>query len=130
MTQYSKNIRSLAKSWNNLDIQYMKDEVSDTIVYGSYWNGGIINGKETFLSYMNAKFSALKFAQSFKTISVNAELVKWKDEPYVFLSQITEESIREVLISVHSVKDRMQHIWVNEVPDDREQIVLSGDIPM
>jgi len=130
MTHYSENLRSLAKSWNNLDVRFMENQLSDNVTYRSYWKEGKIEGREKFLSYMNLKFAALRFTKSFKMISVNAELVQWKDESCVLLNQITEESIREVLISVDSVNDKMRYITINEVPDNREEIVLSGDIPM
>lgn len=48
-----------AKAWNNLDITYIEDYLTDDFEYTSQWVFDTIHGKEKYLKYLKAKFKSI-----------------------------------------------------------------------
>lgn len=49
-----------AKCWNNLNISYIVDILDDDLEYTSQWVFETIYGKNTYLEYLNDKFTTIR----------------------------------------------------------------------
>lgn len=124
-------LRYLAKSWNNLDVSFIEEILTDDFIYESQWVLNPLVGKQQFLSYLNAKFSAIKKVRNTQIMTVSAEMAFHKDiseRPCLILSQITNEGFRQVSVLVESVGNKMKRIDVCFIPDPTDAI-LTGEIP-
>ncbi|MBS1631693.1 MAG: hypothetical protein JST10_03870 [Bacteroidetes bacterium] len=124
-------LRYLAKSWNNLDVSFIEEILTDDFIYESQWVLSPLVGKQQFLSYLNAKFSAIKKARNTQIMTVSAEMAFHKDtseRPCLILSQITNDGIRQVSVLVESVGNKMKRIDVCFIPDPSKAL-LTGEIP-
>jgi len=124
-------LRYLAKSWNNLDVSFIEEILTDDFIYESQWVLNPLVGKQQFLSYLNAKFSAIKKVRNTQVMTVSAEMAFHKDiseRPCLILSQITNSGIRQVSVLVESVGNKVKRIDVCFIPDPSKAL-LTGEIP-
>jgi hypothetical protein len=124
-------LRYLAKSWNNLDVSFIEEILADDLVYESQWVLNPVVGKQQFLFYLNAKFSAIKKARDSQIMTVSAEMAFHKDifeRPCLILSQITNECVHQVSVLIELVGNKMKRIDVCFIPDPTDAI-LTGEIP-
>ncbi|MCC6448331.1 MAG: hypothetical protein IT215_06580 [Chitinophagaceae bacterium] len=124
-------LRYLAKSWNNLDVSFIEEILTDDFIYESQWVLNPLVGKQQFLSYLNAKFSAIKKVRNTQVMTVSAEMAFHKDiseRPCLILSQITNSGIRQVSVLVESVGNKLKRIDVCFIPDPSKAL-LTGEIP-
>jgi len=124
-------LRYLAKSWNNLDVSFIEEILTEDFIYESQWVLNPLVGKQQFLSYLNAKFSAIKKVKNTQVMTVSAEMAFHKDiseRPCLILSQITNSGIRQVSVLVESVGNKLKRIDVCFIPDPSKAL-LTGEIP-
>lgn len=124
-------LRYLAKSWNNLDVCFIEDALTDDFIYESQWVIAPLVGKQQFLSYLDAKFNAIKKARNSQIMTISAEIAFHKDiseRPCLILSQITNDGIRQASVLIEPVGNKMKRIDVCFIPDPTDAI-LTGEIP-
>lgn len=129
--QETNTLRQLAKSWNNLDTSFIKNELADNFTYESQWVLTPIEGKIDFLNYLESKFRAIKSAMQKETMTVMAELAlhpEMNRKPIIVLTQITSEGIRQVSLLITIEEDKIKRIDVCFIPDPTEA-ELTGEFP-
>jgi hypothetical protein len=131
INQELENLRKLAQSWNNLNINQLLFITDDSIVYESQWVLFPIEGKEQFLNYLKTKFDSIKKEMHKEIISLYAEIAmlpKLENRQCIVLTQITINEIRKVTILIKNSDKKINRIDVCFVPRPDEAI-LSGEIP-
>lgn len=121
----------LAKSWNNLNVCFIEDELTDNFTYESQWVLIPIKGKNEFLQYLQTKFNAIKTTIQNKFMSVTAELATHPDlnhRPIIVLTQITDEGMNQVSILINVENDKINRIDICFIPDPQEAELI-GEIP-
>lgn len=130
MSNYEiENLKLLANSWNNLDVSFIEAILSDDFTYESQWVLKQINGKESFLNYLNLKFQAIKEARELELISISAELSLHPSlnyKPGLVITQITEKCVRQVSLLVKIQENKICCMNVCFIPDPTEAILLEG----
>ncbi len=129
--QEAKTLRQLAKSWNNLDTSFIETELADDFIYESQWVLTPIEGKREFLSYLHSKFTAIKTAMQSQTMTVTAELAlhpSMQNRPFIVLTQITSEGIRQVSVLIKTQESKIKRIDMCFIPDPTEA-ELTGEFP-
>ncbi len=129
--QETETLRQLAKCWNNLDTSFIEQALADDFIYESQWVLIPIEGKEFFLSYLHAKFQAIKVSMLQQKMSVTAELalhpaIQYK--PCIVLTQITSDEIIQVLLLIILKHKKIIRIDVCFIPNPTEA-ELTGEIP-
>lgn len=82
-TIYKSLVVSFCKAWNRLDSRYIENSFTKDFVYSSQMVLTDLNGKEAYLSYIKAKFYALRNGDN----RVTAELGYYENEPCFVLTQ-------------------------------------------
>lgn len=59
-----------AKAWNHLDVQFLKPILADDFEYTSQWVFETMQGKDTYIKYLYAKFDTIKDSHSFPQAEV------------------------------------------------------------
>ena len=77
-------VTALCKSWNNLDVSYIENYLSDDFEYSSQMGLANINGKDTYVNYLKGKFIAIKEGND----TVKAELGYYNNIPCLILVQV------------------------------------------
>jgi hypothetical protein len=124
-------LRQVARAWNNLNIRFIEKELADDCIYKSQWVLTPIEGKRAFLSFLETKFSAIKYAMKFEPITVSAELAlhpEIQNRPCIVVTQIANDGIRQVSILIKIYKKKIKCIDVCFIPDPAEA-ELTGEIP-
>ena len=122
-------LRKLAKSWNNLDIEYVENILSDDFTYKSQWSSLPVIDKEAFLSYLTRKFKALRDCNDGDLYSVTAEIAIYRrNSPCIVLSQKADGEFRQVAILVKLRQDKIHRLDIVSISNSKE-IVLTGDRP-
>lgn len=128
----TEKLRLLARCWNNLDISFIENELSQHIVYNSQWVLTPIMGKEKLLDYLYAKFSAINSARLSGPMFVKAEIgviPSLQEKPCIVLSQSSTEYNRQVTILIEVQDDLIIRIEICFIPTP-EEVELTGDIPI
>ncbi len=68
-----------AKSWNNLDVSYVKNILSDDFQYTSQWVFETMHGKDKYINYLERKFEVIKRTASL----VQAQIGYYEHYPLV-----------------------------------------------
>lgn len=126
-----QNLRLLAKCWNNLDVSYINGFLASDLVYESQWVLTPLKGSSNFLNYLFQKFNAIKTAMLSQVISVSAEIgfcTELANRPCLVLTQITNESIRQVTVLIETKADKISRIDVCFIPDPSNTL-LTGETP-
>lgn len=124
-------LKKLAKSWNNLDVSFIENELADDFIYESQWIVIPIEGRIEFLAYLQSKFTAIKNTMQSDTMIVTAEIAvqpSLKNKPCIVLKQISTEGITQVSVLVEIRKCKIKHIGVCFIPDPAEAH-LTGEFP-
>lgn len=131
INQELENLRKLAQSWNNLDINHIAIVIDEGIVYESQWVLLPIEGKVQFLNYLKTKFDSIKKEMHKEIISLYAEIAMLpilENRHCIVLTQITKSEIRKVTILIKNIDNKINHIEVCFIPKP-EEAILSGEIP-
>ena len=130
--QETENLRQLAKCWNNLDVRFIETILADDFIYKSQWVLSPIEGKKSFLSYLNSKFQAIKTAMKLEPMTITAELALHPaihNRPCIVLSQISSKRIRQVSLLVKLKQEKIKRIEVCFIPNSAKAN-LSGEVPL
>ncbi len=76
-------VTALCKAWNNLDVSYAENHLTDDFEYSSQMVLANMNGKDSYVNYLKGKFSAIKESND----SVKAELGYFNNIPCLILVQ-------------------------------------------
>ncbi|MBS9773782.1 MAG: hypothetical protein KGV59_01315 [Tenacibaculum sp.] len=78
-----------AKAWNNLNVSYLENILSDNFEYNSQWVFDTMYGKETYIDYLKGKFKRIKETNAFPQAEIgyykNAYGVK--NKPCIVIKQ-------------------------------------------
>jgi hypothetical protein len=124
-------LKLLAKSWNNLDTQFIENELSEDIIYESQWVLTPIEGKKTLLPYLQSKFLAIKNVMQTNLMIVTAELANCptiQNRPCIILTQVTQNGITQVSVLIKIQENKISRIDVCFIPDPKEA-TLTGEFP-
>ena len=125
------NLRLLAKCWNNLDASLINGFLSKDLVYESQWVLTPLYGSANFLNYLSQKFNAIKGAMLSQVMAVSAEIgfsTELANRPCLVLTQITQESMRQVTVLIENKDDKISRIDVCFIPNPSNTI-LTGETP-
>ena len=131
INQETETLRQLAKSWNNLDTNFIELEFADDFIYESQWGMTPIEGKRNFLSHLHSKFTAIKSAMLSQAMTVTAEIAlhpSIQNRPCIVLTQITTDGVRQVSVLVKIRDTKIKRIDVCFTPDPKEA-QLTGEFP-
>jgi hypothetical protein len=124
-------IRSLAKSWNNLDTREVSPNLHNNMVYVSQWVVNPLLGKKQFLQYLSTKFAHLRAAYNTHEIRINAAMATHPallNRPCVVLSQSYPGHFIQTCLFIN-VQDSLIHkIDLCHTPSPK-RAVLTGEIP-
>ena len=126
-----QNLRQLAKCWNNLDATFIKGFLTSDFVYASQWVLAPLNGSSNFQDYLCKKFDAIKTSMLSQVMSVSAEMAycpELENRPCLVLTQITNESIRQVTVLIENRADKISRIEVCFIPEPSTTF-LTGETP-
>lgn len=94
---------SLHQMWNTFNPSYIRDMISDKILYESFWVLRPIRGKEKFLKYIEEKLKTIKQGVNRNLILIESQVVHTmnnEDEYFLLLKQMMEGTYNESLIRV------------------------------
>lgn len=94
---------SLHQMWNTFNPSYIRDMISDKILYESFWVLRPIRGKEKFLKYIEEKLKTIKQGVNRNLILIESQVVHTmdnEDEYFLLLKQMIEGTYNESLIRV------------------------------
>lgn len=126
-----ENLRKLALSWNNLDINFIQNELMDDFIFESQWVLIPIKGKVEFLSYLQSKFATIKELMCSQAMAVTAEIAfqpSLNNRPCIVLTQTTVEETRQVSILIEIQEKKIKRIDLCFIPNPREA-ELTGELP-
>jgi hypothetical protein len=121
------NLKLIAKSWNSLDISYIEAVLADDLIYESQWVLVPIEGKESYLSYLNSKFQAIKAVMNSEPMNITAELTlhpSIQNKPGIVITQVTKDGIRQVSLLIKIQKSKIKRIDVCFIPDPAEATII------
>ena len=123
-------IRSVAKSWNNLDISFAKEHMADDVIYESQFVFSSIEGKEDVASYFAGKYKTIKSDVEKGEISITAEMgsIASNKPPLIVLTQIIDKKTVQLTILVRVENGKIKRIDACKFPSPK-LAKLSGDIP-
>ncbi len=124
-------LKRLAQSWNNLDQSFIEDQLADDCVYSSQWVLLPIEGRNSFIFYLQSKFQAIKSAMLNERMIIIAELAHQpaiSNKPCIILTQITGEEIRQVSVLIKLKNRKVIRIDTCFIPDPTDA-ELTGEIP-
>ncbi len=120
----------LAKSWNNLDLKFVKNNFADDIVYESQLVFSSICGKQAVKSYFEGKFNSIKNELNKGLMSIKAEIATHPSatHPFIVLTQIThgEERRLSILLTVENSEIKRIDACIIPAPETAR---LTGEIP-
>ncbi len=122
-----ENLKLIARTWNNLDVSFIEPILSDNFTYESQWVLIPINGKDSFLSYLNSKFLAIKAVMDSELMKVNAELVLFPsllDRPGLVITQTTKDDVKKVSLLIKIHESKINRIDICFIPDPSEAIFI------
>jgi len=120
-------LKLIAKSWNSLDISFIEAALADDLIYESQWVLVPIEGKESYLSYLNSKFQAIKAEMNSDPMNIKAELTlhpSIQNKPGIVITQVTKSCIRQVSLLITIQKSTIKRIDVCFIPDPAEAILI------
>ena len=129
--QERESLRMLAKSWNNLDIRFIQDQLTEDVTYESQWVLKPIDGKQKFLTYLNSKFIAIKSAMESEPMVVKAEMAflpTIKNRPCLVLTQTAKSETRKTTVLIEILIGKIKRIDMCFIPDP-EEAELTGEFP-
>lgn len=129
--QERESLRMLAKSWNNLDVRFIEEQLADDVIYESQWVLKPIEGRQKFLTYLNSKFNAIKLAMESEPMVVKAEIAFHplnQNRPCIVLTQMAKSEIRKTTVLIEMLKDKIKRIDMCFIPDP-EEAELTGELP-
>lgn len=85
-------IEQICKAWNNLDVKYLGDYLTNDFIYSSQIVMTNINGSENYIAYLKGKFKAIREGKD----KVTAEIGYWNSIPCLILIQLLENEERAV----------------------------------
>ncbi len=121
----------LARSWNNLDTCFIEPLLAVDFIYESQWALIPLQGKIRFITYLKAKFEAIKSEIKSGSMTVTAEIAHHpliSDRPCIVLTQKSETEFRQVTVLVNCSGEKLKRIDVCFIPDPAKA-KLSGRIP-
>ncbi len=125
-------IRSLAKSWNNLDSGEVSPNLHPKMVYVSQWVVTPIHGKKQFLQYLSTKFAHLRAAYKTHEIRINAAMATHPtllNRPCVVLSQSYPGHFIQTCMFINVQDSLIKKIDLCHTPSPK-RAVLTGEIPI
>jgi len=125
-------LQSLANAWNNLDVNLIKNNLSEDVTYISQWVFLPIIGKNQVLYYLDQKFNSIKIATIQSIMSVTAEIATHPNivsKSCIILTQMTGEGVVQVLLDVHVKCHKISSIVICFIPNPDEAII-NDDIPL
>ena len=102
------------------------------MTYESQWVLTRIEGKESFLSYLNSKFNSIKTTKQNEKMCVTAELATHPEsgnKPCIVLTQTADEVSRQACMFIESEGGKIKRIDLCLVPN-ASTANLSGEIPI
>ncbi len=93
-----------AKAWNNLDISYLKDILSDDFEYTSQWVFDTIHGKENYIDYLEGKFKTIKETNAYPQAEIGYYKYAYgvKNKPCIVIEQ--NENKMSILVEISNGK--------------------------
>jgi hypothetical protein len=110
---------AICKAWNNLDISFIENFLTDDFEYSSQMVVANMNGKDTYINYLKGKFIAIKEGND----PVKAEMGYFDNSPCVIIIQqlaIAEKALYKKTIK----KDDGTIDTLSVMTNVREAIIL------
>ena len=129
--QFSVPLIQLAKCWNHLDTSYVREYLSDNLVYDSQWVLENIMGKDDYLTYLEPKLEAIRVSRDAGKMVVVAELASLQESeftPIIVLTQVQTREVVKISVLVEVVANKIKHISFCAIPDPSSAF-LSGIVP-
>jgi hypothetical protein len=123
----TKFITELAKTYNNLDIKYLSDLLSEDVRYESQNVLTPIVGKENLINYLKQKLKLIKESNHLVYAEIGFLDTK-KENPCIILSQGNKES-KGALVLVETIDNLISGIDICTVAPHWSTAIRTNDYP-